>query len=105
MHAEDIYFSQKDISNAIDDITTSMTNDGWTRGPIHAIRMPDGKIISMDNKRLAAARKSGTDVHVVIHQFNEPLSDDLKIRFGIKDPDTKNFIEGAITWGEAILQI
>lgn len=102
MHAEDIYFSQKDISNAIDDITTSMTNDGWTRGPIHAIRMPDGKIISMDNKRLAAARKSGTDVHVVIHQFNEPLSDDLKIRFGIKDPDTKNFIEGAITWGEAI---
>lgn len=102
MRAEDIYFSQKDISKAIDDITTSMTNDGWTRGPIHAIQMPDGKIISMDNKRLAAARKSGTEVHVVIHKFNEPLSDDLKIRFSIKDPDTKNVIEGAMTWGEAI---
>lgn len=63
--------------------------NGWNGDPIDVVRMPDGKLTSFDNKRLAAANDAGIDVQARIHEFDAPF---LSSRL----PDPPG------TWGEAI---
>lgn len=56
-------------------------------------KMPDGKMTSMDNTRINAARDAGIKVEANVRNFNDPLPKDMidSGRFG-----------SATTWGEAI---
>lgn len=75
-------FSQSSVSfNKVDratgenytynDIKASMSQSGWKGGPIDVVKMKDGKLTSMDNTRLTAARETLTDIKVKIHSYNE----------------------------------
>lgn len=76
-----IKFSQKDVGEftgdkkmTIDQLAESMRTGGWKGDPIHVIEMPDGSIVSLDNRRLWAARKAGlTDIPMWLHNPKEPF--------------------------------
>lgn len=74
-----------------DDIVNGMREKGWQGEPLDVVKMPDGKLTSVDNTRVAAAREAGIDVHARIHEFTDPLPDNMlkPPRFG-----------SAKTWGE-----
>ena len=57
--------------------------------------MSDGKLTTIDNTRVVAAREAGIDVQAIIHDFNELLPESLIDRFTTKKGVPK-------TWGEAI---
>ncbi|WP_308420891.1 VENN motif pre-toxin domain-containing protein, partial [Hafnia psychrotolerans] len=102
--ANDIRFSQNTVSyNKTDrgtgvkytynDLVSSMKKDGWKGDPVDVIKMPDGKMTSMDNTRISAAREAGIKVEANVRSFDDPLPKDMMDsgRFG-----------SAKTWGEAI---
>jgi uncharacterized Zn-binding protein involved in type VI secretion len=83
--AEDIRFSQKSVSyNKVDratgksytydDLVESMRSNGWKGDPVDVIKMPDGKLTSMDNTRIAAAREAGVEVQARVRSYDEPLT-------------------------------
>lgn len=76
-----------------DDLVSGMKKDGWKGEPVDAIKMPDGKVTSMDDTRIRAAREAGTKVQANLRDFDEALPKDMvdSGRFGL-----------AKTWGEAI---
>lgn len=122
-------FSQKDVdwltsdkTLTIDQLAESMKTQGWKGDPLHIIEMPDGSMVSLDNRRLLAARKAGLkDVPVLYHAPNEPMppqwaADGFKLKKKIYQlPDgslvvgggkgTLKYREGDIpkTYGEAAL--
>ncbi|CQJ07360.1 adhesin [Yersinia mollaretii] len=102
--ANEIRFSQNTVSYnktergtgvkyTYDDLVSSMKKDGWKGDPIDVVRMPDGKMTSMDNTRISAAREAGVKVEANVRNFNDPLSQDMidSGRFGT-----------AKTWGDSI---
>lgn len=102
--ADEIRFSQNSVSyNKVDratgqsftydELVTSMRTNGWKGDPVDVIKMPDGRLTSMDNTRINAAREAGIDVKANVHSFDELLPVDMvdQRRFG-----------NAQTWGEAI---
>nr|WP_275266725.1 VENN motif pre-toxin domain-containing protein [Pantoea ananatis] len=102
--ANDIRFSQNTVSYnkteqsngmkyTYDDLVSSMKKDGWKGEPVDVIKMPDGKVTSMDNTRIRAAREAGIKVQANLRDFDEALPKDMvdSGRFGL-----------AKTWGEAI---
>ena len=102
--ASEIRFSQNTVSYnktnrdtgmkyTYDDLVFSMKKCGWKGDPIDVIRMPDGKMTSMDNTRINATRDAGIRVEANVRNFNDPLPKDMvdSGRFG-----------SATTWGEAI---
>ncbi|THB82430.1 hypothetical protein E1N66_21030, partial [Pantoea allii] len=67
--ANEIRFSQNTVSYnktdrdtgvkyTYDDLVSSMKKDGWKGDPVDVIKMPDGKMTSMDNTRISAAREA-----------------------------------------------
>ncbi len=90
-----IRFSQKSVNDAAE-IIESMEQSGWKGDPIDMVKMPDGKLTTVDNSRLLAAKNTGTGVKGNIHDFDELLSPAQVIRF-TRDGVAPN------TWGEAIL--
>ena len=91
---EDIRFSQTSV-NGSDEIIESMRRDGWNGAPIDVVKMPDGKLTTIDNTRVASAREAGIDVQAVVRGYDDPLPADMIERF-----TTKKGIPS--TWGEAI---
>ena len=57
--------------------------------------MSDGKLTTIDNTRVVAAREAGIDIQAIIHDANELLPENLIKRF----TTDKGIPE---TWGEAI---
>jgi hypothetical protein len=72
-----------------------MKANGWQGGPIDVVKMPDGKLTSVDNTRIASARQSGINAHANVHGYNDSLTPDQMSRFATKKGIPK-------TWGEAI---
>ncbi|NFI55785.1 hypothetical protein FDE77_10820 [Clostridium botulinum] len=72
-----------------------MKANGWKGDPIDVIKMNDGKLTTIDNTRVVAAREAGIDVQAIIHDANELLPENLIDRFTTKKGIPK-------TWGEAI---
>lgn len=104
LNANDVRFSQNTVSfnkkdrvtgtkYTYDDLVTSMRNDGWKGDPVDVVKMPDGKVTSMDNTRIRAAREAGVDVRANTRAFDEPLTPEIKKARNWQDYDT---------WGEAI---
>ncbi|WP_338110803.1 DUF6862 domain-containing protein [Rosenbergiella australiborealis] len=104
--ASEIRFSQNTVSfnktdrdtgtkYTYDNLVSSMKKSGWKGDPIDVIKMPDGKMTSMDNTRINAARDAGIRVEANVRNFNDPLPKDMvdSGRFG-----------SATTWGEAITE-
>lgn len=102
--ANDIRFSQNTVSfnkkdrvsgtnYTYDDLVQSMRDNGWKGDPIDVVKMPDRKLTSMDNTRIAAAREAGIDVKATVRDFNDPLTPAVQEARGWQQFDT---------WGEAI---
>ncbi|AFI88574.1 hypothetical protein EXT68_10585 [Pectobacterium parmentieri] len=100
--ANEIRFSQNTVSHnktdrgtgvkyTYDDLVSSMKKDGWKGDPVDVIRMPDGKMTSMDNTRISAAREAG------VRSYNEKLTSSEIERFSDRK---RGFVPQ--TWGEAI---
>ena len=104
LYPNEIRFSQNIISYSktvrvtgskytYDDLVTSMKTNGWKGDPVDVVKMPDGKITSMDNTRGTAAREAGIDVKATIHNFNDKLTPEIQKARGWEQYNT---------WGEAI---
>ncbi len=76
-----------------DDLVSSMKKNGWKGDPVDVVKMPDGKMTSIDNTRISASRDAGIKVEANVRSYNDPLPKDMidSGRFG-----------SATTWGEAI---
>ncbi|SED00150.1 hypothetical protein SAMN04490185_2537 [Pseudomonas frederiksbergensis] len=104
LYADDICFSQNTVSfnkmdrisgtnYTYDDLVQSMKTNGWKGDPVDVVKMPDGKLTSMDNTRIAAAREAGIDVNASVRGFDDPLTSAIQEARGWQSFDT---------WGEAI---
>ena len=80
-----------------DDLVSSMKKDGWKGDPVDVIKMSDGKMTSMDNTRIIAAREAGVKVEANIRGYDEKLTSSEVERFS----DRKHSFVPQ-TWGEAI---
>ncbi|GMR16928.1 MAG: hypothetical protein BMS9Abin31_1326 [Gammaproteobacteria bacterium] len=80
-----------------DDIVGSMKKDGWKGDPVDVVKMPDGKLTSMDNTRIHAAREAGVNVKATVRQASDKLTPTEAKRFAI--PKKGIYPK---TWGEAI---
>lgn len=70
-----------------------MRTNGWKGDPVDIVKMPDGKLTSMDNTRIAAAREAGIDVKASVRGFDDPLTPAIQEASGWQSFNT---------WGEAI---
>ncbi|MEK9495065.1 VENN motif pre-toxin domain-containing protein, partial [Photorhabdus sp. P32] len=75
------------------DLVNSMKKDGWKGNPIDVVKMPDGKMTSMDNTRVTAAREARIEIKANVRSFNEPLTPEMQKARGWEQYNT---------WGEAI---
>ena len=94
VNANEVRFSQSSVNGA-DEIISSMKANGWKGDPIDVIKMSDGKLTTIDNTRVVAAREAEIDAQAIIHDANELLPENLIDRFTTKKGVPK-------TWGEAI---
>ena len=95
INPEEIRFSQSSV-NDDKGVFASMAKDGWKGEPIiDVVRMPDGKLTTIDNTRVAAARSTKTPVQANIRGFDEPLPADQIPRFTTPKGTP-------VTWGDAI---
>lgn len=108
INANEVRFSQNTVSYGkterstqtkytYDDLVDSMKKGGWQGEPVDVVKMPDGKVTSMDNTRISAARDAGIEVQANVRNFDDKLSAAETARFS--EPK-KGFIPK--TWGEAI---
>jgi hypothetical protein len=97
---ESISFAKARHSDSYVDIVQSMRNDGWLYDPIDVVRMPDGRLTSVDNTRLLAARDAGIPVRARVWDASEALPTSMQGRFDIlrQSGDRVAFS----TWGQAI---
>ena len=87
--------SQK-VSYTYDDIVASMIADGWNGAPLNVVQMPDGNLTTIDNTRLLAAKEAGIKAKIVIHKFNDAISDNLANEYARPN------MAAPKTWHEAI---
>jgi hypothetical protein len=96
MSPEEIRFSQTTVGSDAPELASNMKAHGWVGEPIDVVRMPDGKLTSVDNTRVLAARQAGIEVRAVVHEAYEPLPGPAMVeRFTTKGGAPK-------TWGDAI---
>jgi len=75
-----------------------MKQNGWKDfTPIDVVRLNDGTLITMDNRRLLAAHNAKVKVTAVVHDASEPLSLEMQSRFMRRKEVVPT------TWGEAII--
>lgn len=103
LNPEDVAYSQGFVNEAgFIKLRNSMENEGWTREPIHVIRMQDGQLVSLDNRRLRAATETNTPIRAIIHDVDEDLSPLFSTRHQICNPETDEVIAKPKTWGEIV---
>ncbi len=104
LNASEVRLSQRTVSYSkvdrltgetytYDDLINGMRKNGWTGDPVDVVRMPDGKLTSMDNTRIAAAREAGIEVRATIRNHDQPLAAEIQQARGW---------ERYSTWGEAL---
>lgn len=92
----EIRFSQSSVNGA-KEIIDSMRASGWKGAAIDVVTMPDGRLTTVDNTRVVAARHAGIEVDAVIHKFDEALPSDMVERFTTPRGGTPT------TWGDAVI--
>lgn len=95
VNPNDIRFSQSSVNGA-KEITESMKANGWVGDSIDVVKMSDGKLTTVDNTRVLAAKNAGIDVQANIHAASDPIPADVAIRFTSKNGTIPK------TWGEAV---
>ncbi|MEJ7731873.1 MAG: hypothetical protein WKG00_22015 [Polyangiaceae bacterium] len=114
----DIHFSQKSVSDTLSDgtplsdVVENMRANGWdySKPSPDVVRMSDGRLVSVDNRRIVAARQAGLDdIPLELHGAADKIPTDQAGRFTLKksytDPDTgRVYPKGSVpeTWEEAI---
>jgi len=94
INPNDIRFSQSSV-NGSSPIVESMKRNGWQGDPIDVVQMADGRLITIDNTRVVAARQARIDVQANIHAYDELLPIEYIARFTTKKGVPK-------TWGDAV---
>ena len=89
-----IWFSQSSV-NGSSPIVESMKRNGWQGDPIDVVQMADGRLTTIDNTRVVAARQARIDVQANIHAYDELLPIEYIARFTTKKGVPK-------TWGDAV---
>lgn len=89
----DVRFSQRSVTH-VAKIEKSMSENGWKGEPIDVVNMPDRGLTSIDNNRLLAAKRTGTDIEARVHEFDEEVPADVAVRF----PGERDSLPGS--WGE-----
>jgi len=103
LRPDEVAYSQKCVNEeGFIKLRDAMAKEGWTREPINVIRMPDGHLVSLDNRRLRAAIETGTPIRAVIHDASEELPPMYRVRHQISDPETREVVAKPKTWGEII---
>lgn len=74
-----------------------MRANGWRGKPVDVVRMPDGRLVTVDNSRVLAAHEAGIDVRAVVHSFDDAIPPDLAARFVTAKGGLPT------TWGDALL--
>ena len=87
--------SQTSVNDAAE-IIDSMKSNGWAGDPVDVVRMPDGGLTTVDNTRVVAAGHAGIDVQANIREFDEEITDPMRI-FTLT---TKKGVPS--TWGDAV---
>lgn len=72
-----------------------MVASGWKGDAIDVVNMPDGKLTTIENTRVVAARGAGIDVTARVHQHTDPLPDEFIDRFTTRSGTPS-------TWGDAV---
>ena len=94
INPNDIRFSQSSV-NGSSPIVESMKRNGWQGDPIDVVQMADGRLTTIDNTRVVAARQARIDVQANIHAYDELLPIEYIARFTTKKGVPK-------TWGDAV---
>lgn len=94
INPNDIRFSQSSVNGA-GEIIDSMKVHGWKGNAIDVVRMPDGKLTTIDNTRVLAARYAGIDAQANVHAYKDVLPSNFVERF-----TTPKGTPG--TWGNAV---
>lgn len=90
----EIRFSQSSVSE-VGELVESMKAHGWKGPAIDVVKMPDGKLTTVDNTRVLAAHRAKINVRANVHAFEESLPADMVERFATKGGKPK-------TWGDAV---
>lgn len=87
-------FSQNTVSGttylhgtkvSMEQLVASMRSRGYSSAPIDVVRLPNGELTSLDNRRLLAARRAGLEeIPAVIHDGSERLPADERGRFRVR---------------------
>lgn len=102
MSQKTVSYQKEDMT--YDDIVRSMRKEGWKDGlgpdgkpkELDMVKMKDGKLTSMDNTRVTAAREAGIKVQGNLRNYDDPLTPAEVERF------TREDFAPPKTWGEAI---
>ncbi|WP_116211756.1 DUF6531 domain-containing protein [Streptomyces olivoreticuli] len=94
--ASEVRFSQNSVTEA-DEIIGSMREKGWKGDPIDVVRMPDGRLTSLDNTRVLAARYTDTPIQARVRNYDDPLPPEV-----IESERFKTKKATPVTWGEAV---
>jgi hypothetical protein len=106
-----IKFSQENIGGAtsdgisIGDLTSSMNKEGWKGDPIQVVQLEDGSLVSLDNRRLYAARKAMEaggikgkgGVPTEVHAANEPIPQDWASEAFVSKKNVYRLSDGTLT--------
>ena len=108
-------FSQENVSPVtgdksltLEELTEIMKTSGWRGNPLQAVEMPDGTLVSLDNRRLLAAQNAGLEnVPIATHKGSEPFPRDwaekqFKLGTGIRRLDSGELVVGG-NKGEVVL--
>jgi len=92
-----IRYSQKTMNGSkFDKIVKSMQLKGWDGDAIDIVKMVDNMYTSLDNKRLAAAQKTGINAQVNIYNFDDAFPEQRALQF------EKQYGVKPKTYGEAV---
>jgi hypothetical protein len=114
---DQVRYSQAWVSRAtrdgtpISEIAENMRVRGWdrTKDPALMVQFEDGRIVTLDHRRLVAANQAGLrDVPALLHPERMPISADQAGRFRLRVEFTYNgriYQPGALptNWGEAAM--
>lgn len=88
LDVDTIRFSQSTVSGPtrVQDIEVTLAelveiyrHQGYISDPIAVVEMPDGKLTSLDNRRLWAAQQAGlTEIPVIVHDRDEPWGNEAQ---------------------------
>jgi hypothetical protein len=73
-----------------------MAKNGWKGDAVDVVKMSDGKLTTLDNKRVLAASRTNTPVQARVHQYDSSIPSSISGRF----PDKNGGIP--TTYGQAV---